>query len=207
MEPEDRNPNNFLKESDIFDFGHQSIKNLCHKISKKSNNEIDLAKNLFHFVRDEINHSGDIDAERVTCSASEVLEAGHGICLGKANLLIALLRCSGIPAGICYQILCADDDPAEKVIHGLVGVYLKDNTGWIRLDPRGNKPGVDAQFSINKERVAYPIRKDCGEEDIPFIYKFPNLLTIKILRKSKNRKELGRYMEIESQNIFQSLKG
>jgi len=40
----------------------------------------------------------------VTCSASEVLREGTGICFAKSHLLAALLRAVGIPAGLCYQV-------------------------------------------------------------------------------------------------------
>jgi len=33
-------------------------------------------------------------------------------------------------------------------------VYLQD-TGWYRIDPRGNKEGVDAQFTPPLERLAF----------------------------------------------------
>jgi len=37
----------------------------------------------FEFVRDRINHSGDINSDRMAKSASEVLFYGEGICLAK----------------------------------------------------------------------------------------------------------------------------
>ncbi len=41
-------------------------------------------------------------------------------------------------------------------LHGLNAVHLPE-FGWYRIDPRGNKPGVDAQFSPPVERLAFPV--------------------------------------------------
>ncbi|MDC0312378.1 hypothetical protein OAL27_00330 [Verrucomicrobiales bacterium] len=46
---------------------------------------------------------------------------------------------------------------------GLNAVYLPDH-GWYRVDPRGNKDGVDAQFDPPQEKLAWAIRND-GEID------------------------------------------
>ena len=44
-------------------------------------------------------------------------------------------------------------------IHALNAVYIKSLDSWIRLDARENKTGVEAQFNLEKERLAFPIRK------------------------------------------------
>lgn len=81
----------------------------------------------------------------MTKSATEVLEQSVGICWEKANLLAALLRARGIPAGICYQRLTLSDVPEDGFcIHALNAVYIKSLNRWIRLDARGNKEGIDA---------------------------------------------------------------
>lgn len=95
-----------------------------------------------------------------------MLKAGHGICFAKSYLLAALLRCKSVPAGFCYQKLILDDKAAPILIyHGLNGVYVKDCKKWIRLDARGNKSGVDAQFSTTTEQLPFPIRPENGEKD------------------------------------------
>jgi hypothetical protein len=33
------------------------------------------------------------------------------------------------------------------------------------VDARGNKEGVDAQFSLDGERLAFAVRPECGERD------------------------------------------
>lgn len=133
--------------------------------------EISLVKAVYEFVRDEIKHSWDVQDKRVTKSAAEVLEQGVGICWAKANLLTALLRASGMPAGICYQRLTLGDVPETGFcIHALNAVYIKSLNRWIRLDARGNKVGVDAQFDLIQEKLAFSVRTDLGEVDYGIVY-------------------------------------
>lgn len=137
--------------------------------------DISLIKAVYEFVRDEIKHSWDVQDKRVTKSATEVLEQGVGICWAKANLLVALLRACGIPTGICYQRLTLGDVPETGFcIHALNAVYIKSLDRWIRLDARGNKTGVDAQFDLEKERLAFPVRKNLGEVDYGIVYANPS---------------------------------
>jgi len=130
-----------------------------------------IARRCFEFVRDEIAHSGDISAEAVTYRASEVLKEKTGWCYAKSHLLAALLRANGIPAGLCYQRLSQGERGAPYSLHGLNAIYLKEH-GWYRVDPRGNKKGVDAQFSPPLEQLAFALQ-DENEGDFEAIYEAP----------------------------------
>ncbi|MBQ7009452.1 MAG: transglutaminase domain-containing protein [Ruminococcus sp.] len=181
----------YLKEDDVIDFNKSIITHLADKLYKISDSEISYIKYVYEFVRDNISHSADINEDVITCSASEVLTARHGICFAKSHLLAALLRCKAVPAGFCYQKLILDDDTAPYLIyHGLNGVYLNEYKKWIRLDARGNKEGVNAQFSINKEQLAFPVRAEKGEEDGFIIYPDPDIKIIEKLNNNKTRTEL-----------------
>ena len=176
----------YLKEDEVIDYKNEAIVQLADTLFEKANNELEYIKIAYEFVRDNISHSADINEDMLTCSASEVLAEGHGICFAKSHLLAALLRCKSIPTGFCYQKLILDDETAPILIyHGLNGVYIKEYKMWIRLDARGNKEGVDAQFSLESEQLAFPIRAEKGEEDGFVIYPDPD---IKILQKFKNNK-------------------
>ena len=126
-----------------------------------------LAEAVFVFVRDEVRHSWDAQGRRVTCVASEVLRHREGLCYAKSHLAAALLRRAGVPAGVCYQRLTLRDDDASAghVVHALNTVYLSPLGRWIRFDARGNRPGVDARFSLTDEALAFPIRPEFGELD------------------------------------------
>ena len=127
----------------------------------------------------------------ITCAASEVLKAGHGICFAKSHLLSALLRCKSIPTGFCYQKILLDEDVIPVLVyHGLNGVYIKELKKWIRLDARGNKNGVNAQFSIEEEQLAYAIRVEKGEEDDFMVYPDPDIKILEKLKQNKTRTQL-----------------
>lgn len=188
----------YLKEDSVINFTDESILKLSNSLSNKANNEIDYIKAAFEFVRDEISHSADAGEDMITCSASEVLKEKHGICFAKSHLLAALLRCKSIPAGFCYQKLMLDDDMASVLIyHGLNGVYLKEYDKWIRLDARGNKEGVNARFSVDKEQLAFPIRREKGEEDGFIVYPDPDVKILEKLRNNRTRTELWENLPTE----------
>jgi transglutaminase-like putative cysteine protease len=181
----------YLKCTAIVNFDHPIIRQLGDELSKAGSDEIELAKIIYEYVRDEVAHSGDIDAQRVTCHASDVLHYKHGICCAKSHLLAALLRYCGIPTGFCYQKLLADDSPdTEFILHGLNALYLQSMDTWIRVDARGNKEGVTAEFKIEKEKLAWPVRIECGECDDPIVYAHPWKEIVNALQNSKTRTEL-----------------
>ncbi len=116
-----------------------------------------IAKACFEWVSDEVRHSVDYQMNPVTCRASDVLKYKTGYCYAKSHLLAALLRANEIPAGFCYQRLSIDDQGAPYCLHGYNAVYLPE-IGWYRVGPRGNRKGVNAQFTPPKEQLAYSVR-------------------------------------------------
>ena len=128
----------------------------------------------------------------------DTLKAGHGICFAKSHLLAALWRLKGISTSFCYQKLILDDEIAPILIyHGLKAVYLKDYKKWIRLDARGNKVGINAQFSIDHEQLAFPIHFEKGEIDGLIIYPNPDLEILKKLKTNETRPELWKNLPIK----------
>jgi len=53
---------------------------------------------------------------------------------------------------------------------------------WHRQDPRGNKPGVDAQFSLTTEQLAWPVATELGEHDYPQLLVSPHPDVVESLR-------------------------
>lgn len=204
MYTESDNLQNYLKKSEVIDFDNKLIVDKCLELQKGTDDEITLIKKIYEFVLDEIHHSGDIGEMSVTCKASEVLKAGHGICCAKAHLFAAMLRYFGVPAGFCYQKLSSSRDVSVKFLHGLNAVYLKDLDKWIRLDARGNKPGRDAQFSIYEEKISKKVNKELGEEDNPVIFTEPNPTVIEILKTSKDMKELWDQWDLGLRDLFRT---
>lgn len=184
---ESRYLKDYLLELDVVDYNHPLIRMKVSELLSCSFSETEIIKVAFEYVRDDIAHSFDIQSSRVTCKASEVLYFKEGICYAKANLLAAILRSKGIPTGFCYQRLTKGDTPdTGYCIHALNAAYLKTLQRWIRLDARGNKEGVNAQFSIDEEKLAFPTRQEYGEIDYPIIYTKPNANTITALRQNSD---------------------
>lgn len=192
----------YLSVSKYINWNDARILSKADEFKRKITDEVSLVKNVYEFVRDEIKHSWDVQDRRVTKSATEVLEQGVGICWAKANLLAALLRACGIPAGICYQRLTLGDVPETGFcIHALNAVYLKSLDRWIRLDARGNKKGVDAQFDLEEERLAFPVRKDIGEVDCGIVYAKPSDRLMHVLEE--NTDALYMYQNCLPDSIFE----
>lgn len=144
----------FLKATDIINWTHPSVYFKAKELAEDCADSVVIARRCFEWVRDAIQHSHDFRRNPVTCAASEVLSAGTGYCYAKSHLLAALLRANEIPAGFCYQRLSIDDSGPPFSLHGLNAVHLL-KFGWYRLDSRGNKPGVDAQFTPPVEKLAF----------------------------------------------------
>jgi transglutaminase-like putative cysteine protease len=146
----------FLRSTEVIDWRHPSVNAKARELSGGTRDTQEITRRCFEWVRDSIQHSSDFKRNPVTCNASDVLREGTGYCYSKSHLLTALLRANGIPAGFCYQRLSIDETGAPYSLHGLNAVHLKE-FGWYRIDPRGNKPGVDAQFAPPVERLAFRI--------------------------------------------------
>ena len=99
----------YLKADYVIDYGNKAIAQIADTLFQEAKDELEFIKKAYELVRDHISHSADINEDILTCSASEVLSAGHGICFAKSHLLAAILRCKSVPAGFCYQKLILDD--------------------------------------------------------------------------------------------------
>lgn len=178
----------YLAHSDIINFQHPQVLKLANALKQNSSNQTDLAKACFEWVRDNIKHSSDYKLNPVTCSAAEVLEHGTGFCYAKSHLLAALLRANDIPCGFCYQRLSTFGNGAPYCLHGFNAIYL-EGFGWYRVDPRGNKDGVDAQFNPPQEQLAFTLEDD-KEATFPEIWPEPLPIIVDALQSSTDTEHL-----------------
>lgn len=182
----------YLLETECIDYNNSVIQEKVKELKLNSDSQLKYIENAYKFVRDEISHSWDIKSEVVSRKASEVLINRTGICWTKSSLLAALLRANGIPSGFSYQFLTRADDNADEgyIIHALNTVFISELNKWIRLDARGNKESVHADFCLDEEKLAFSIRSELGEVD--YRDNNPNLddRLIKILKESKNILEI-----------------
>jgi len=178
----------YLKSTEIIDWEHHDVLNKARELANGLDDVFEIVRRCFEWVRDEIQHSMDYQKNPVTCKASGVLKEETGFCFSKSHLLAALLRANSIPTGLCYQRLRQNDDGPHYCLHGLNAVYLPE-IGWYRVDARGNKQGVDAQFCPPTEKIAFTPRID-GETDLPEIWPEPLPQVINILQICRTYTEL-----------------
>lgn len=182
---ESTDPEDYLEElPPVIVFDIPVVQDIITSFRFQTSSKTERAKLAFEFARDEIQHSFDTNSKLVTIGASETIQNREGICFAKAHLLASLLRAMDIPCGFCYQrVLRKGTIASGYALHGLNAVYLED-TGWFRVDPRGNKPGINSQFSTEKEQLAYPIREELGEVDYPEVFLAPLPSVIKAMQTS-----------------------
>ncbi|WP_088103622.1 transglutaminase-like domain-containing protein [Halalkalibacter urbisdiaboli] len=191
---ETTNLEEYLKESSVVNYHHPLIQEKAKQLFHNEQSDIEKVRLAFEFVRDEIAHSWDIQSSRITCKASDVLQFSEGICYAKSNLLAALLRSVDIPTGFCYQRLMIFDSPDKGyALHAFNGVYLASHSCWVRIDARGNKQGVEAEFLIKHEKLAFTIHPELNEKDYPIIFATPHPKTIDVLQKNLHALEMYKH--------------
>ncbi|MFF5477870.1 transglutaminase family protein [Streptomyces sp. NPDC012935] len=167
----------YLGADEVIDHHHPVVREVAARLACGVADSYEYARVAFEYVRDTVPHSQDSGDPRVTWRASDVLTLGTGICYAKSHALAALLRAEDIPAALCYQKF--------DVVHGLVAVRF--NGAWHRQDPRGNKPGVDAQFSLDGERLAFTPDPASNEMDYPVLYAAPHPVVLDALKAAPDR--------------------
>ncbi|MFF0558809.1 transglutaminase family protein [Streptomyces sp. NPDC004266] len=188
--------NAYLAAGEAVDHEHPLVREVSDRLADDHPDAYSYAEAAYAYVRDAIPHSMDSGDLHVTWRASDVLRRRTGICYAKSIAYAALLRARGIPAALCYQRL-TEDDGSDPVIHGLVAVLLPGESAWARQDVRGNKPGVDAGFSLGEERLARTVRPELGEADHPELYVEPHPAVLGALKAAPDRPHLDRTLPAE----------
>ncbi len=178
----------FLVASAVIDSDHPRVVAKARELALGRDDDEAIARACFAFVRDEIQHSWDFRRNPVTCKASDVLLHGTGYCYAKSHLLAALLRANSIPAGLCYQRLAVGTQGPPYCLHGLNAVYLRRH-GWYRIDARGNRDAISAQFTPPTEALAFPIVGPL-EQDFEQIWAQPLPVVIDALTKYRTVEEV-----------------
>jgi len=127
-----------LQETFYCDISHPAIKETARRISVKDTDPWKITEATFKYVRDNIRFGCDL----VKVKASETLTKGYGACWNKALLVVALLRCNGVPARMGYNLVKKEFmKPAlgeryktlhDRENHCFALVYLDDK--WIAVD-------------------------------------------------------------------------
>ena len=191
MYPESDDMHEYLASDTIIDWQTPAVREKALELTASLSDDGAKARCLYEWVRDIILHSTDAGLDIVTCTASDVLRHGTGICFAKSHLLAALLRAVAIPAGFCYQVLrVAPPVDNEPVLHGFNALYLATLDKWLRVDARGNTKGINAQFSIKKEQLAFAMDPLADEFIYETIFAAPVSIVVNRLKMYKLTSEL-----------------
>lgn len=137
----------YLMPTAIIDSDHEAIKNYAaDALSDASDDPVDKAVKLYYAVRDEIWYDPYLPFYRPEhYRASNVLKRGRAFCIGKATLLCALGRASGIASRVGFADV--RNHLATKQLleflgsdlftyHGFTEFYL--NGEWLKATPAFN---------------------------------------------------------------------
>lgn len=182
----------YLASSELIDWDSPAVRSKAAELADGAADALAIVNTCFLFVRDEIRHSWDYGLNPITCAASDVLEHRTGFCYAKSHLLAALLRANGVPTGLCYQRLTIENEEPPFSLHGLNAVHL-EGIGWYRLDPRGNKPGIRAEFCPPVEKLAFRVVAP-GELDLPEVWPEPLELVTNVLRRWSTYQEVAAHL-------------
>ncbi|WP_018655144.1 transglutaminase-like domain-containing protein [Actinomadura flavalba] len=174
----DAEPWEYLGSDDVVDVDHPLVQTIAARL--RTGDDVTYARLAFEHVRDEVTHSVDAGDRRVTWRASDVLEAGTGLCYAKSHALVALLRAGGVQAGLAYQRLRSGDD---LVLHGLTAVLADDR--WVLLDAR-----TGVEFSAADDRLLYPA-DGAGETTYPTVHAATPPVVLAALRGADDALELA----------------
>lgn len=165
----------YLSSTEIIDSDNQSIIDYAADVLKNTENDpISRAIKLYYAVRDVIWYDPYLPFYRPEhYRASHVLKIGRAFCIGKASLLCALGRVSGIPSRVGFATVrnhLATRQLIEFlgtdlfVYHGFVEFYLAGN--WVKATPAFNielcrKHNVlPLEFNGREDSIFHPFNAD-----------------------------------------------
>jgi transglutaminase-like putative cysteine protease len=147
----------FLAETRFCDFSHPEIDLLATTFARRGRSDRELVVEVFEFAQDAIAY----EVGNWQRTASQTLQRRKGTCTNSANLMVAVLRRLGVPAG--YGVMTVNgreylgpaiprrlaDRVAEKSRHIYACVMLEDR--WLRCDPSDDKALSAASGHLNPQ--------------------------------------------------------
>lgn len=163
----------YLAATPMCDVDHPAVRRAAAEVTAGAASPKEAAVALFYWVRDEVAYTmGDW-----SWRASETLARRTGTCSNKSNLMVAMARALGIPAGFHVQYVTTPSyfsggfipmvqrAARDRAIHVYVTLFLDGR--WVKCDPTDDKPFSDAIEAIVPHAAAFDFD---GEHDavIPF---------------------------------------
>ena len=155
----------YLSPAEFIDSDHERIRAKARQVSGSVS---DLAKQaclLYRAVRDEIRYDPYIDyTDPETYRASSVLAKGHGYCVGKASLYVALCRAIDIPARL--GLADVKNHLATPRLLEMVGTDVFAYHGYVEIMPGREWVKATPTFNVSLcQRLGVPPLEFSGESD------------------------------------------
>ncbi|MEX2205220.1 MAG: transglutaminase-like domain-containing protein [Myxococcota bacterium] len=197
LRPETTRWQGYVEDTITIDWQTPPVMEKARALAAGYRDDVAKARSVYGFVRDEIAHTADAGRDELPCRASQVLEAGTGIGFSKSHLLAALMRAVGVPAGFCYQVLRGDAEGHGTLLYGFNAIYLQSLERWIALDARGNRPGLEAEFSLDAAKLAVTADPQRGEWIYPLIWTRPAAIVVDLLSRNKSLARIAEHIPEE----------
>jgi transglutaminase-like putative cysteine protease len=164
----------YLQPSELIDSDHPLVLGEARNLTAGCGTDTEKVARLYTHVRDmpyDIFNSFRYLAEGKR-RASDVIEAGHAFCMGKASVFVGMCRAVGIPARIGFQQLhCPDKTFMSQEVrdlwrdrplpwHSLGEAYV--NGRWLKLD-------ATIPADVAREKGRPYVRDFDGVSDIPTV--------------------------------------
>jgi len=164
----------YLQSSPFLDCDHPLVVDTARKLTEGCKSDLEKTEKIYNFVRDmpyDIYNSFRYLAQGKR-AASDVLQAGHAFCMGKASTFVSLCRAVGVPARIGFQQLhCPDKEFMSEEVralwrdrplpwHSLGEAYVGGR--WLKLD-------ATIPATVAQEKSRPYVREFDGKNDIPTV--------------------------------------
>jgi hypothetical protein len=132
-------------------------------LRKKSNNEMEIVKNVFYWVQDNIKYIAFEQGIRglIPNPASYVCEKRYGDCKDMANLIVSMLHLAGVKNAYHTWIGTRDlpwkytEYPTPIVDNHMIATYISPEGKYIFLDGTGNYTKVGFPSSMIQGKEAF----------------------------------------------------
>ena len=118
MYPESDDISEYLVSDAIVDWQTPAVRQKALELTRSLSDEVAKARCLYEWVRDAIPHSNDAGIEMVTCTASEVLHHGTGICCSITTIPFSITRISFSISGTSFPLTKNSFSLTGKRHHG-----------------------------------------------------------------------------------------
>ena len=155
----------YLSPAEFIDSDHEAIRAKARQAAGPASDRVEQARVLYRAVRDEIRYDPYIDyTDPETYRASSVLAKGHGYCVGKASLYVALCRAVGIPARL--GLADVKNHLATPRLLEMVGTDVFAYHGYVEIMPGREWVKATPTFNVTLcQKLGVPPLEFTGEDD------------------------------------------